>query len=102
MEVSLCSALGLSHSLGHKLGAKYGIPHGITSVGGEDWIFKLFRDSDANLPQCLTLSPTVRLKAEIASQEDKEHLAGALFYLRVNSTGSIEGDVRSLAVLIDE
>jgi len=75
------SALGLSHALGHKLGAAYSIPHGITS--------------------CLTLAPTVRLKAKIASQEDKEWLAGALFHLRQPSTGSVDGDVLKLADLID-
>ncbi|KAF8633424.1 hypothetical protein AX17_004595 [Amanita inopinata Kibby_2008] len=75
------SALGLSHALGHKLGARYGIPHGITS--------------------CITLAPTVALKADIASQEDKECLAQALFYLREPPTGSLEGDVRRFASLID-
>jgi hypothetical protein len=53
-------------------------------------------------PQCLTLAPVVRLKADVASQEDKEYLAEALVHLRVPSTGSVEGDVRSLAILIDE
>ncbi|TBU41372.1 alcohol dehydrogenase IV [Dichomitus squalens] len=72
--------LGLSHSLGHKLGAKYGIPHGITS--------------------CLTLAPVVGLKAEVASQEDKKALAASLFYLRQESTGSLDGDVRKLSTLI--
>ncbi|KAI0318236.1 alcohol dehydrogenase IV [Amylostereum chailletii] len=76
------SALGLSHSLGHKLGATYGIPHGITS--------------------CLTLAPTVRLKASIAAPEDKQSLADSLFYLREPSTGSVEGDVLKLSELIDE
>jgi len=74
------SALGLSHALGHKLGARYGIPHGITS--------------------CLTLARVVELKAETASQEDKESLAQALFYLSEPSTGSTEGDVRRFATLI--
>jgi len=74
------SALGLSHALGHKLGAAYGIPHGITS--------------------CLTLAPTVALKAQIASQEDQQHLANALFYLRYPSTGSTDGDVVQLSSLI--
>ncbi|PIL35439.1 hypothetical protein GSI_02166 [Ganoderma sinense ZZ0214-1] len=75
-------AVGLSHSLGHKLGATYGIPHGITS--------------------CLTLASVVSLKAEVASQQDKEALAAALFYLREESTGSVEGDVRKLASLIQQ
>ncbi|KAG2345605.1 alcohol dehydrogenase IV [Suillus weaverae] len=74
------SSLGLSHTLGHKLGATYGIPHGITS--------------------CLTLAPVVNLQAEIASQEDKEYLAEALFYLREPSTGSVDGDVRKLSHMI--
>jgi alcohol dehydrogenase class IV len=74
-------ALGLSHTLGYKLGAAYGISHGITS--------------------CLTLAPVVALKAEIASQEDKQSLAAALFYLRKPSTGSVEGDVLKVASEID-
>ncbi|KAI0371119.1 iron-containing alcohol dehydrogenase [Pilatotrama ljubarskyi] len=76
------SALGLSHALGHKLGARYGIPHGITS--------------------CLTLAPVVALKAETASQEDKEWLAGALFYLRKPSAGSLESDILKLSVDIQQ
>ncbi|OAX39585.1 alcohol dehydrogenase IV [Rhizopogon vinicolor AM-OR11-026] len=75
------SAVGLSHSLGHKLGATYGIPHGITS--------------------CLTLAPVVNLQVELASQEDKEYLAEALFYLREASTGTIDGDVRKLSSMIN-
>ncbi|CDO75524.1 hypothetical protein BN946_scf184871.g5 [Trametes cinnabarina] len=74
------SALGLSHALGHKLGARYSIPHGITS--------------------CLTLARVVALKAETASQEDKEWLAGALFYLRKPSTGSLENDILKLSAEI--
>ncbi|KDQ53549.1 hypothetical protein JAAARDRAFT_197357 [Jaapia argillacea MUCL 33604] len=77
IRLEMQSALGLSHGLGHKLGATYHIPHGITS--------------------CLTLAPVVNLKAEVASKEDKEWLAGALFHLRQSSTGSLEGDVRKLA-----
>ncbi|OCH89003.1 iron-containing alcohol dehydrogenase [Obba rivulosa] len=76
------SALGLSHALGHKLGATYGIPHGITS--------------------CLTLAPVVALKADTASDEDKEWLAGVLFYLRKPSTGSVTEDVRKLSKEIDQ
>lgn len=82
MKLEKYSALGLSHALGHKLGAAYGIPHGITS--------------------CLTLAATVRLKAQIASEEDKEWLSGALFYLRQPSTGSVDGDIMKLASLIEE
>ncbi|KAJ7477215.1 alcohol dehydrogenase IV [Mycena galericulata] len=74
------SALGLSHALGHALGARYSIPHGITS--------------------CLTLSPVVALQARIASPEDKECLANALFYLREPSTGSVDGDILKLSELI--
>jgi len=81
LKLEKYSALGLSHALGHKLGAAYGIPHGITS--------------------CLTLAPVVALKADIASQEDKESIAAALFYLRKPSTGSVEGDVRKVASEID-
>jgi len=72
----------LSHKLGHKLGATYGVPHGITS--------------------CLTLAPTVKLKAKIASEEDKQWLAGTLHQLKRKPTGSVEGDVVKLSVLIDE
>ncbi|GBE81569.1 alcohol dehydrogenase IV [Sparassis latifolia] len=82
LKLERYSALGLSHSLGHKLGGAYGIPHGITS--------------------CLTLAPTVALKAEIASAEDKEWLSGALFYLREPSTGTVDGDILKLSGLIDK
>ncbi|KAH7903162.1 hypothetical protein BJ138DRAFT_1168478, partial [Hygrophoropsis aurantiaca] len=75
-------ALGLSHSLGHKLGATYGIPHGITS--------------------CLTLAAVVNYKAQVASVDDKQSLAQALFYLREPSTGSVDDDVRKLSYLIDD
>ncbi|KAF9012399.1 alcohol dehydrogenase IV [Cyathus striatus] len=81
MKLERYSALGLSHSLGHKLGARYGIPHGITS--------------------CITLGPTVTLKARIGSQEDKEYLARVLFYLEEIPTGTLEGDVRRLGALIN-
>lgn len=74
------SALGLSHALGHKLGAAYAIPHGITS--------------------CLALAPTVALKAQIASQEDRQYLAKTLFYLHEPSTGSVDEDVVRLSFLI--
>ncbi|KAH9858563.1 alcohol dehydrogenase IV [Lenzites betulinus] len=76
------SALGLSHALGHKLGARYGIPHGITS--------------------CLTLAPVIALQAELLSSDNKDWLAGALFYLRVPSTGSIEGDIGKLSAIIQK
>ncbi|KZS86907.1 alcohol dehydrogenase IV [Sistotremastrum niveocremeum HHB9708] len=76
------SALGLSHALGHKLGARYSIGHGITS--------------------CLTLAPTVHYKATSASEEDKQWLSDALFYLRIPTTGSLESDVHTLADAIDK
>ncbi|KAI0331178.1 iron-containing alcohol dehydrogenase [Cubamyces sp. BRFM 1775] len=82
LKLEKYSALGLSHALGHKLGARYSIPHGITS--------------------CLTLAPVVALKAEVASQEDKEWLAGALFHLRKPSTGSLEGDILQLSADIQK
>ena len=52
--------------------------------------------------QCITLAPVVGLKAETASPEDKEWLAGALFYLRKPSTGSLEGDVKQLSIEIQQ
>ena len=52
--------------------------------------------------QCLTLAPTVFLKAEVASEEDKRALAATLYQLHEPSTGSIEGDVRRLASLINK
>jgi len=82
MNLESYSALGISHSLGHKLGARYSIPHGITS--------------------CLTLAPTVDMKAEVGSEEDQKCLAEALFYLKEPSTGSLGGDVRRLAAMINE
>ncbi|OBZ67195.1 Maleylacetate reductase [Grifola frondosa] len=42
------------------------------------------------------------LKAEVASQEDKEWLAGALFHLRQPSTGSLDGDILKLSADIDQ
>ncbi|KAF6762970.1 alcohol dehydrogenase IV [Ephemerocybe angulata] len=62
MKLQKYSALGISHSLGHKLGARFSIPHGITS--------------------CLTLAPTVVMKADVGSEDDKKE----------PSTGSLEGD----------
>lgn len=76
------SALGLSHALGHKLGAAYGIPHGTSS--------------------CLTLAPVVALQAEIASEENKGWLAGALFHLRKPSSGSDVEDIQLLSAAIQE
>ncbi|KAI9509496.1 alcohol dehydrogenase IV [Russula earlei] len=75
------SPLGLSHALGHRLGATYGVPHGITS--------------------CLTLAPTIKLKAKVASTEDKQWLAGVLPQLKQPSTGSVDSDVVKLSELID-
>lgn len=52
--------------------------------------------------QCLTLAPTVALKAEVASEEDKEWLSNALYHLAQDKTGSLDGDVLKLSKLIDE
>ncbi|KAJ3920425.1 alcohol dehydrogenase IV [Lentinula edodes] len=82
LKLEKYSALGLSHSLGHKLGAAYSIPHGITS--------------------CLTLAPVVELMAEIGTEQDKEYLAKALFYLQKPSTGTVEGDVLELSASIKQ
>lgn len=92
------SALGLSHALGHKLGAAYSIPHGITSVG----TILAYRIIYLRLSQCLTLSPTVKLMAEIGSEVDKQYLAKTLFYLEASSTGSLDGDVQKLSSLIQQ
>jgi hypothetical protein len=54
------------------------------------------------LLQCLTLAPTINLKAKVASEEDKQWLAGTLHQLKQKSEGSLEGDVVKLSVLIDE
>ena len=56
-----------------------------------------------NIPvQCMTLSPVVKLQAEIASPEHKEWLAGALFHFGEASTGSVEGDISKLSEAIAE
>lgn len=52
--------------------------------------------------QCLSLAPTIKLKAKVASEEDKQWLAGTLHQLKQTSTGSVEGDVVKLSVLVDE
>jgi hypothetical protein len=52
--------------------------------------------------QCLTLAPTIKLKAKVTSEEDKQWLAGALHQLKQTPTGSLEGDVVKLSVLVDE
>lgn len=39
----------------------------------------------------------MNLKAEIASEEDKEWLSDALFYLKKERTGTKEGDIRKLS-----
>ncbi|KAI8975868.1 hypothetical protein BD414DRAFT_497167 [Trametes punicea] len=78
IEMEKKSAFGLSHALEHNLGARYDIPHGITS--------------------CLTLAPVVALKAQSLSHEDKEWLAGALYYLCKPHTGSVEDDVLALSM----
>lgn len=50
--------------------------------------------------QCLTLASVIALKADTATEEDKEWLAGTLFYLRKPSTGSIEGDIKVLSAAV--
>ncbi|KAJ3554504.1 hypothetical protein NM688_g3074 [Phlebia brevispora] len=80
IRIESYSAVGLSHALGHKLGAAYSIPHGITS--------------------CLTLAPVIALQTELASEDNKKWLAGALFYLHESSTGTTEGDIRKLSTLV--
>jgi hypothetical protein len=52
--------------------------------------------------QSLTLAPTIKLQAKIASEEDKQWLAGSLHQLKQTSTGSLEGDVVKFSVLVDE
>jgi hypothetical protein len=48
------------------------------------------------------LAPTIKLKAKVASEEDKQWLAGTLHHLKQTSTGSLEGDVVKLSVIVDE
>ena len=45
--------------------------------------------------------PVVALQAEIASPEDKQYLANALFHLRIPPSGDLDSDVRQLAKAID-
>jgi hypothetical protein len=52
--------------------------------------------------QCLTLAPTVNLKAKVASEEDKQWLSGTLHQLKQTPTGSLEGDVVKFSSLINE
>lgn len=52
--------------------------------------------------QCITLSPVVALQADAQSQEYKEALALAVYHLRRESTGSVEGDIRLLSTMIQE
>lgn len=40
--------------------------------------------------------------AEIGTEQDKEYLAKALFYLRKPSTGTVEGDVLALSASIKQ
>lgn len=75
------SALGLSHALGYMIGAPYGIAHGQCS--------------------CVTLGPTVRYKADHATEEERERLAGVLDVLGEKRTGSVRGDVTEVGRLID-
>ncbi|KIY73131.1 Dehydroquinate synthase-like protein [Cylindrobasidium torrendii FP15055 ss-10] len=80
MKQEKYTPLGLSHALGHRLGATYSIPHGITS--------------------CLTLPAVVAMQADIQTPEFKEDLAQAVYQLRRDSTGSVEGDIRLFSKLI--
>jgi hypothetical protein len=48
------------------------------------------------------LGPVVALKADVSSQEDKEDLSKAIFYLGQPSTGSIKGDILKLSEMINE
>jgi hypothetical protein len=91
-----------SDVIGHRLGATYGIPHGITSVGLVAMIDTTRGTKIRIFLQCLTLAPTIKLKAKVASEEDKQWLAGALHRLKQTSTGSLEGDVVKLSVPVDE
>ncbi len=88
----------VSHAIGHRLGATYGIPHGITSVG----LFAVIDSKIRIILQCLTLAPTIKLKAKVASEEDKQWLASTLHHLKQTSTDSLEGDVVKLSVIADE
>ena len=47
------------------------------------------------------MAPVVALQAEIASPEDKQYLANALFHLRIPPSGNLDSDVRQLAKAID-
>ena len=92
----------ISHRIGHRLGATYGIPHGITSVGLVALMIDTARRTKIRiLLQCLTLAPTIKLKAKVSSEEDKQWLAGVLHQLKQTSSGSLEGDVVKLSVLVD-
>ncbi|OCB88945.1 alcohol dehydrogenase IV [Sanghuangporus baumii] len=81
LQLETKSATGLSHALGHRLGSKFKIPHGITS--------------------CLTLAPVISLQAQFASPEEKKALARSLSYLKIESAGNVEEDVRLLAHAVE-
>jgi hypothetical protein len=91
-----------SHVIGLRLGATCGIPHGITSVGLVAMIYTTRGTKIRIFLQCLALAPTIKLKAKVASDEDKQWLAGALHQLKQTSTGSLEGDVVKFSVLVYE
>ena len=78
----------ISHVIGHRLGAIFGIPHGITSVGLVAMIDTTRGNKIRIFLQCLTLAPTIKLKAKVASKEDKQWLPGALHQVEQTSTGS--------------
>lgn len=52
--------------------------------------------------QCLTLAPVIALKAEIASDEDKQWLSGVLFHLQRSSSGSREKDILTLSSAVQQ
>lgn len=52
--------------------------------------------------QCITLAAVVTLKAEVASDEDKEALARSLLYLGKSPSGSVKDDILQLALEIKE
>ncbi|PGH11935.1 hypothetical protein AJ80_06900 [Polytolypa hystricis UAMH7299] len=74
-------SVGLSHSIGHAIGASYGIPHGITS--------------------CLSLAPTVHLKADTQPEEAKL-IARIVPYLGKQSTGEAKKDAHVVGDAIAE
>lgn len=54
----------------------------------------------SHLNKCLTLSPVVALQVELATPEHKQNLADALFNLKIQSSGSINEDIKKLSAEI--